>query len=282
MDTHPLCIDCIEKAAGRTLSNISSNDEDISQAMIKVNNYMDKVNISLTPLEISFGINEIIREETGIYDSFKLIKEESNNNALKLISRAEALIEQSMEPLFDAVRIAIAGNIIDYGIKIEYNLSKTLDEVMGKKPFINDYQLLKRKLSEAKTINFIADNAGEIVFDRLLIEQINRMFKIDKINLLVKKYPFMNDVILEDLEGLGFADISNVEIIAIENLTTKDYFREMEPYIEQADVIIAKGQGNFELLYDRKKGVFFLFIVKCAVVKDILQSEEEDVIIAYQ
>jgi uncharacterized protein with ATP-grasp and redox domains len=157
-------------------------------------------------------------------------------------------------------------------MKSDYNLSETLEGVMEKKPFINDYLLLKEKLSKAKNITFLADNAGEIILDKLLIEQINQMFKIDKINLIVKKYPFMNDVTLEDLEELGFEEITNVKIVALENLTSNNYSKLIEPYIEQADMVITKGQGNFELLYDKQLRLFFLFIVKCEVVKDILIS----------
>jgi hypothetical protein len=166
-------------------------------------------------------------------------------------------------------------------MRSEYNLSKTLEEVLTKKPFINDYYLLKEKLAEVETLTFLADNAGEIVFDKLLLEQITKMFDLKKINLIVKKIPFMNDVILEDLEGLEFENIPNLEIIALENLTSNNYPKLVEPYIEKTDVVIAKGQGNFELLFDKKLGLFFLFIVKCSAVKEILHSEEEDVIIAY-
>ncbi len=281
MKTNTKCIECIENAARRTLSLLHIQDKEQLRVMVKVEEYLSGVNRNLTPMEISFGINEIMREETGIYDPFKVIKEESNNNAMKLMSRAKKILEESEEPFFDAIRIAIAGNIIDYGMKSDYNLSETLEGVMEKKPFINDYLLLKEKLSKAKNITFLADNAGEIILDKLLIEQINQMFKIDKINLIVKKYPFMNDVTLEDLEELGFEEITNVKIVALENLTSNNYSKLIEPYIEQADMVITKGQGNFELLYDKQLRLFFLFIVKCEVVKDILISEEEDVIIAY-
>jgi len=281
MKTNPQCVECIEKAARRTLSILKIQDKEQQQIVSKVEEYLSRVNRNLTPMEISFGINEIIREETGIYDPFKLIKEESNNNAMKLMSRAKKILEKSEEPLFDAIRIAIAGNIIDYGMKTGYNLSKTLDEVMKKKPFINDYQLLKEKLAKAKTITFLADNAGEIVLDKLLVDEINRVFEVEKINLIVKKYPFMNDVILEDLESLGFDKIANLEIVALENLTSNNYVDLIEPYILKTDVVIAKGQGNFELLYEKKLGIFFLFIIKCDMIKDILKSEKEDVMVAY-
>ncbi len=281
MESLPQCIDCIERAAERIFSIIKIQGDERQIGMGNVKNYLNNVDTKLTPMEVSFGINEIIREATGIYDPFKHIKEESNNNAKKLLSRATKIIEESSEPLYDAMKIAIAGNIIDYGMKSDYNLSRTLEEVLTKNPFINDYKLLKERITKAETLTFLADNAGEIVFDKLLIEQINKMFNIDKINLIVKKYPFMNDVILEDLEGLGFEKIPNLEIVALENLTSNDYNNLIEPYLQQANVVIAKGQGNFELLYDKKLGLFYLFIVKCSVVKDVLDSEEEDVIIAY-
>ena len=232
-------------------------------------------------MEISFGINEIMRKATGVHDPYKSIKAESNANALHLIPRAEALLDQSNDPLFDAIKIAIAGNIIDYGIKIDYDLSATLNNVMKKTPFLNDYLLLKEQLSKAKIVTYLADNAGEIVFDKLLLKQINKQFNIDRIILVVKQYPFVNDVVVEDLNELGFEELANLEVVSVENLTDKNYSKQLKPYTEIADVVIAKGQGNFELLYDKNLGLFFLFIVKCEVVKEILHSEEEDVIISY-
>ena len=256
---------------------------DISEFTIvnKVVNYLEQADFNLTPMELSFGMNEIIRQETGINDPLKLVKRESNTKALQLIERAKQIIEESKEPLFDAIKIAIAGNIIDYGMKSEYNLSKTLEEVMVKKPFINDYKLLEERLAKATTLTFLADNSGEIVFDKLLIEQIVSSYNLEKIYLIVKKYPFVNDVLEEDLEGLGFEEIPNLEIVALENLISKNYTELIKPYINQADLTIAKGQGNFELLYDRKLGIFFLFLVKCEIVKEILHSEEEDLMIAF-
>ncbi len=281
MKSSPQCLDCIEKAAERILRISKIKSEKNQLVMEKVKNYLSKVNRNLTPMEISFGMNEIIQREIGIYDPFKKIKEESNINALKLISRANQMIKRSDKPIFDAIKISIAGNIIDYGMELEYNLSDTLEEVLRKNPFINDFQLLKEKLTKSKIITILADNAGEIVFDKLLIENINRMFNIDKINLIVKTYPFMNDVILEDVKDLDFDEIPNVKIIALENSIKADYFKNLKPFIQNVDVVIAKGQGNFELLYDRNLGIFFLFIVKCKEIGDIMSAEEGESIISY-
>ncbi|MCE7748379.1 MAG: protein-glutamate O-methyltransferase family protein, partial [Candidatus Heimdallarchaeota archaeon] len=244
--------------------------------------YLREVNTSLTPMEISFGMNEIIHKETGVSDPLRTIKEESNLKALELLDKSKTIIKNSENPLFDAIKISIAGNIIDYGMKSEYNLSKTLEEVMGKTPFIDDSSLLKERLSQAKTVTFLADNAGEIVFDKLLIQQINELFKIDKIYLLVKNYPFMNDVTLEDVKDLGFEDLKNVEICTLENSTKVDYTEEILPYIRKADVIISKGQGNFEVLYGKHLGLFFLFIVKCELIGEILSAKKSDVIISHE
>jgi len=248
--------------------------------MEKVVHYLREVNLKLTPMEISFGMNEIIQQETGINDPLSKVKEESNVNALKLVDNANQIIENSEDPLFDAIKISISGNIIDYGMKSDYDLSATLKEVLKKEPFINDYQLLRENLSKSKKLVFLADNAGEIVFDKLLIETINSLFEIDKIILVVKKYPFMNDVTLEDIHNLGFNNIPNLELAEVENLTTENYFNKLEIFIDSADLVIAKGQGNFEVLRDRKLDLFFLFLVKCKVIEELLKSEEGNIIIS--
>ncbi len=281
MKMYPQCYACITDAAERTLSILGLHDKEKQEVINKVKSYLEHSDDNLTPMEISFGMNEIIQQETGVIDPIKFMKKDSNQNALKLIDRAEEIVKASTDSLFEAIKVAIAGNIIDYGVRSEYDLSKTLEEVLGKNPFINDYLLLKERIAAAKTITFLADNAGEIVFDKLLIEQIRDNSRLDKINLIIKKYPFGNDVIVEDLEGLGFEAIPNLEIIALENLTSKDYSKLIQSYVEQADLTISKGQGNFELLYEKKLGLFFLFIVKCGVVSDILKSQEGDVVISY-
>ena len=280
MNSFPLCIECITDAAKRTLNLLELRLEKKQSVMEKVVHYLREVNLKLTPMEISFGMNEIIQQETGINDPLSKVKEESNVNALKLVDNANQIIENSEDPLFDAIKISISGNIIDYGMKSDYDLSATLKEVLKKEPFINDYQLLRENLSKSKKLVFLADNAGEIVFDKLLIETINSLFEIDKIILVVKKYPFMNDVTLEDIHNLGFNNIPNLELAEVENLTTENYFNKLEIFIDSADLVIAKGQGNFEVLRDRKLDLFFLFLVKCKVIEELLKSEEGNIIIS--
>ncbi len=282
METFPNCLDCIKNAAERTLKELQLVSKEEDRVMKKVLDYLDNANLSLTPMEIGFGMFEIIRHETGVIDPLKSLKKESNHNALELVSKAKRIIDESDDPLYTALKVSIAGNIIDFGVKSEYNLSETLDEVLEKEPFIDNYELLVRELSKAKTLTFLADNAGEIVFDKLLLERIVNSYSLEKIFLVLKKYPFGNDIVVEDISDLKFEEIPGLEIISLNNLLNKNYTKQMKTFIDQADVIIAKGQGNFELLYDDQFGLFFLFIVKCNVVKDILKCEKEDILIAFQ
>ena len=281
MESLPKCIECIQNAAERTLKILKISSEEKNRVMTKVLDYIDTVKLSLTPMEISFGMFEIISQETGVNDPLKSLKKESNQNALELVSKAKEIINESNNPLYTAIKVAIAGNIIDFGVRSEYNLSETLDEVLKKKPFIDDYELLENQLEEAKTLAFLADNAGEIVFDKVLLNRIVSLYPIEKIFLVVKEYPFGNDVVLEDLTDLDFEEIPGLEIISLNNLSNQDYTDQIKAYIDQADVTIAKGQGNFELLYDKKLGLFFLFIVKCEVVKSILECEKGDILISF-
>jgi uncharacterized protein with ATP-grasp and redox domains len=247
-----------------------------------INRYLQEVDLSLTPMEISYGMNEIIQRETGIEDPLKDLKRESNEKAQKLVKKAREIIKNSSDPIYTAIKIAISGNIIDFGVKTEYNLVDTLDEVLKDTPLIDDYNLLKEKLNQAETLTFLADNAGEIVLDKLLIETLVSTFSFKKIFLIVKKYPFGNDVTPEDLENLDFEKISNLEIVALDNLSTINYPDQIKPFIEETDLTISKGQGNFELLYGKDFGLFFLFIVKCKEVGQILSAKNGSVILIFE
>ncbi|TFG09318.1 DUF89 family protein [Candidatus Heimdallarchaeota archaeon] len=282
MESLPECLDCIQNAAERTLKVLQLPPDENERVMMKILEYLNNADLSFTPMEISFGMFEIIRRETGVDDPLKFLKRESNHHALELVPRANELINGSINPLYTAIKIAIAGNIIDFGVRSEYNLSETLDEVLRKKPFIDDYESLLKKLSKAKTLTFLADNAGEVVFDKLLLERLTNLYSFEKILLILKKYPFGNDIVPEDVSDLGFEEILGLEIIALDNIPTKNYTEQIKTYISQADITIAKGQGNFELLYNKKLGLFFLFIVKCDVVKDILNSQKGDILISFQ
>jgi len=212
-------------------------------------------------------IHRLLREATGNPDPYRQVKEHSNALALALYPGLKQRVQSSADPFSAAVRLAIAGNVIDFGCRtqlgddevhqaIEDAMSGPLDE-----DAVND---LRRAIDEANDILYLADNAGEIVFDRLLIEEM----PMDRVTLAVRGGPAINDATREDAEVAGLTSLvavmdngSDVPGTILEQCS--DTFRDR---FARCDLVVAKGQGNYETLNDADEKVFFLLRAKCPVI----------------
>jgi uncharacterized protein with ATP-grasp and redox domains len=179
-------------------------------------------------------------------------------------------IAASARPFETAVRLAIAGNIIDFGIlsvdekRVEDTIAASLTDQIDSAAV----DILEDEVRKARRILYLCDNAGEIVFDRLLIERLPR----EKVTAVVKGGPIINDALMDDAREVGLCDL--VEVIdngtaapgTLVGLCSHDFQRRFE----EADLVISKGQGNFETLDGTPKNIFYLFTVKCSVVCEYL------------
>ena len=215
---------------------------------------------------------EIIQTYSKISDPYHDIKKKYNNLILKMIPKYEQIIFNSDDPLHTAVKLAIAGNVIDFGVHENFNIENTIANVLETTLSIDSFNNLRNKIEKANKIIYLADNAGEIVFDMLLIQtmvkSINKK-QIDKITFVVKDHPVSNDVTMEDVCQIGLDKFEHLDFLAIGidspksklNRTDQEFVNLLKTY----DVVISKGQANYEDLF-REKYIFFLLLVKCQVV----------------
>lgn len=211
-------------------------------------------------------IHRRLREITGIKDPYRAAKEQANNMALNLFPELKAKIKTAADPLDLAARLAIAGNILDMAVKADLTLSDLRDSVNEalEEPFTGEQEIFRRAVAGARRILYLADNAGEIVFDRLLIEELSPA----RVTLAVRGFPVLNDATMADARAAGLHEI--VKIIAngsdAPGTILEDCNENFCKHFHDADLILAKGQGNFETLSDRADNIFFLFKVKCPVI----------------
>lgn len=233
-----------------------------------------EVDYSQSPPATAQMMHRFIREATGVRDPYSDVKSRFNKLALKMYPELKKLVESSVEPLGTAVRLAIAGNIIDSGVNLEIPHDKVEEAVAESLRRSLDAQALEgftQAVNKAQDILYLGDNAGEIVFDRLLIEQL----PCEKITFVVKGGPILNDALAEDAETVGLADIVQV----IDNgsdapgTILEDCSEEFRGRFEDADLVIAKGQGNYETLSDVDRCVFFMLQPKCKVLAEDLGRE---------
>ncbi|HPN84915.1 MAG TPA: ARMT1-like domain-containing protein, partial [Victivallales bacterium] len=227
---------------------------------------LSALDFSLPPPAMAKIIHSYISEITGNQDPYKELKEQSTVFALKLFPFLQEEVAKAENPFECAVRLSIAGNIIDFGANHKFKLDEVHQVISDalSAPLNTDLvKKLQSKMTTAKRILYVADNAGELVFDRLLIE----MFP-EKITLAVRGGEILNDVTRKEVktscipESVKVVDTGdNVPGVIIEDCSS-----EFKDHFYAADIIIAKGQGNYETLDETDRPIFFLFKAKCAIV----------------
>jgi uncharacterized protein with ATP-grasp and redox domains len=265
------CIACFVRQA-LDAARLATDDEQIHEKVVReVLRLAADLDISQSPPSIGQQIHRLIRNLVGQDDPYHGIKRRFNNMALKLYPELRKQILGSDDRLETAIRLAIAGNIIDFGVNgslEESHVKETISDSLSGSLDTKQIQGFKDAVNAAEEILYLADNAGEIVFDRLLIEQLS----IEKVTVVVKGEPVINDATMEDALLTGLPRI--VEVIdngsdgpgTILDNCSKIFRRRFE----NADLVIAKGQGNYETLSDVNKNIFFVLKAKCPVIaKDL-------------
>ena len=275
MKTYLECIPCFFRQALEA-ARLAGADE-ISQKKI-----LDEVSVSVpgfplesSPPEMGRIIHSIVKKHTEIEDPYLEIKRKSNSFALKLYGKFKEKVERSSDSLLAAVEMAIAGNVIDFGVKNTVNVEEELDRILieeGKaiereSEALFEYKVFKKELDSCGNILYLADNAGETVFDRILIEEIVK--RGISVEYAVKERPIINDALMEDAEFCGIDKICKVMSSGSDAPGTV-LSRCSKPFLETiktSPMVISKGQGNFEALSScLPRPIFFLFMAKCPVV----------------
>jgi uncharacterized protein with ATP-grasp and redox domains len=257
--------------AVRLITEDESIHEQVLREVLRVTSTAD---LQRTPPEMGQKIHRLIRQLTETDDPYRQMKRRFNTFALSLYPKLKRIVAESPEPLEMAARLAIAGNIIDLGVKSSlktFDVNKTIDEVLKVELDMSIFEDFKKEATTAKNILYLADNAGEIVFDRILIEQIGP----ERIKFAVKGGPVINDATIEDAQETGLTDI--VRVISNGNDAPGTILRfcseEFRRCFDEADLIIAKGQGNYETLSEVNKNIFFILKAKCPVISRDLGCE---------
>ena len=274
------CISCFVRQALDS-ARLATDDERIHEQVVReVLRLASDLDMSQSPPAIGQQIHRLIRKLVGQNDPYHQIKERFNKLALKFYPELKERVRISEDPFATAVRLAIAGNIIDFGVNSsleESCVKETISDSLSGYLDPKQIQAFKDAVTSAEKILYLADNAGEIVFDRLLIEQL----PAEKVTVVVKGRPIINDATMEDAEFAGLTEI--VEVIDngsdAPGTILKTCSQTFRNRFENADLIIAKGQGNYETLSDADKNIFFILKAKCPVIARDLGCEVGEMIL---
>lgn len=260
-------LDCYPCFLGQALrgARLSRADESqqysvLQQTLIMLQNIRPGAN----PPEIGYEVHQIIRSIIGVPDPYWDIKKNSTQQAQALYPQLKALVQQSNDPLALALRLSIAGNIIDFAVSDQVvDLWETVERVIHQPYAIDDTAAFSDRLKTAEYVLYLADNAGETVFDRVLIETLPV-----PVIYVVKDGPVVNDATMEDALAAGLEICSTLMSNGARAASTiislcSEAFRQR---FHDAPLIIAKGQANFETLSDAGNNVFCLLQVKCSMI----------------
>jgi hypothetical protein len=249
------------------------------------------MSLKYSPPETGRIIYSMVKEITGVADPYANIKKQSIEKALKLYPKLKNIVSHAEDGLLKAVELAIAGNIIDYGAKNSLDIDKGLKRLLvkehkrieGEGRNIFQYDIFKRHLRKSKGILYLGDNAGESVFDRVLIEEITALYDGRKIMYAVREKPIINDCTRSEAEKSGLGGCSEIISSGSDGPGTIMSLcsREFKKIFRAADLIISKGQGNFEALSGTKRPVFFLFMAKCPVTAREVNCRIGDIVLLY-
>lgn len=220
--------------------------------------------------ELVEKIEELRYEIFGVSKDFKDIKRHFNSLILSMERDIECKIKESNNPLETAVKYAMMGNYIDFGAmdkvdegKLLSLIDDALDIVVPKDEFIN----FQSDLEKARNIVYLTDNCGEVVFDKLLMKTISECYPKLHLDIIVRGHDVLNDATEDDAKQVGLYDIADVmgNGTAIAGTCLDRVSKEARSKIHNADLIIAKGQGNFETMRFCGINVYYIFMCKCTM-----------------
>jgi uncharacterized protein with ATP-grasp and redox domains len=268
MRTNLDCFPCFLRQALEAARMVTQNEAIQRKVLDSVFSILSNVSAHTTPVEIAHLVHLKVKSITGDFDPYKEAKRKQNELALRYESTLDAQIAEMSDPLKAAMMFSAAGNAIDLAPNCPIpDIYKQYVEMVSKGFAWDDYELFLKKLARSKSLLYLGDNAGEIVWDKLLIEELLDRFDME-ITYAVRGFPILNDVTMGDAHFVGLDKVVKVVSNGFDAPGTflDRCSGEFLKHYETSDLILSKGQGNYESLSEEHRPIFFLLNVKCSVI----------------
>jgi damage-control phosphatase, subfamily I len=268
----PDCIHCVFKASLNTIRTLTDDDEitkSIAQRILEIP-ALRGLDWSVTSPQVIESAWLIITETLGQEDPYSKLKEHQTRRAMELYPRLKKLVAGSPDPIDTAIRIAVIGNWIDLMWSFGSEEVPFLISQMKKMDFPSEaLEQLVNEIASSEVLVYLGDNAGEIVFDKLLIETIRDLLHIETF-FIVRSRPALNDATLKEAHMVQMQEVAGVLENGIYGPFPGTSIARCSPRVrnllESADLVISKGGGNFDSLHEEMRllrKVAFLLMSKC-------------------
>lgn len=275
------CLPCVVRQALRVSELVHAPDTEA--IMRELFAYLAGLDYSKSAPEIMGHVFAILKRQTGNADPYRETRLRYDDMMLDMEGELNARVSAAADPFMEAVKLAIAGNIIDFGPAHDLaseDVMRALADSMAHELAVDDTAALIRDISGAKSLMYIGDNCGEICLDKLLIAQIRAINPDIDIIYGVRGAPIVNDALMKDAMRVGMDGIARVMDNGDDSQGTvlERVSGEFYRAYKAADVVIAKGQANFESLMGAEENIYFLMLVKCAIMADISHAPERGMV----
>jgi uncharacterized protein with ATP-grasp and redox domains len=264
---------------------MATKDEGIQRKVLNsVLSILSNVSIYSSPPQIALLIHQRVKAITGNLDPYTEAKKRQNELAMQYENTLSNQIAELSNPLKAAMMLAAIGNAIDLAPdRPVQDIYKRYMEFINRGFAWDDYDLFCGKIVPSRSLLYLGDNAGEIVWDKILIEELLEEFNMD-ITYAVRGFPILNDVTLEDAKYVRMTELVTVVSNGSEapgtllNRCSEEFLK----VYQKSDLILSKGQGNYESLSREDRSIFFLFNVKCPVIAEDVHCRIGDIILKFQ
>lgn len=272
------CRECSRKKIGVYTELYQASAEKKEEIIRRAERYLDEAQMNLSAPRIMAGVLDILKEETGITDPYEKIKKDYDLLLLGMEKQICENIRSSKDPFIAALQYAIVGNYIDFGAFTEVDEEKLRELLNSYSEICLDSEEtanLREELGKADRITYITDNAGEIVLDKICISILKEIYPQLDVKVIVRGGPVLNDAAAEDARLVGLDQIASIipNGTSIPGTEYDQILEEARACIDEADLCIAKGQGNFESLRECGKNIYYLFLCKCDLFVERFQVD---------
>jgi len=281
MNMRPDCFACLYQQMLRVGKALECDDACGITIMEESAARIARLDPKQTPPEAAAILYPALSEMLGQEDLYRKQKEESADRARKIVPFVEERISQADDPLDAALRVSVAGNVIDFATEVSFELEEEIERIFDAEFAIDDKNTFLQRLAEAKRLAVLGDNTGEHLFDKVMIRVLREHFPELEVDYFVRGVPIINDVTVKEAETAGLAEVARIVDSGVDTpgFLYERASEEARRRYGEADLILAKGMGNFECMEGwADERVCFLFKVKCGVVAGVVGSRIGDLV----
>ncbi len=284
MNINQDCVTCILGQVDKTLRLLNPNEEITKKIQKQALEMSKSFSFSHTPPWGAREVYEMIAQETGLEDPLEVVKQESIKLATSLLPEVYEALQQSSDPLFAAIKASAAGNVIDFGAKEQFDLEEEVAKVFDTPFAVDAYEAFRLALSKSDSLLVLADNSGENVFDKVLLETLKTLFPDLQLYYATRGKAIINDITTKEAYQIGIDKVATILDTGVDTpgLVTERASQDFLNFYNQAPLVLAKGMGNYECLEDGNRDLFFLFKVKCNVVANSINQEVGSLIFSHK